>query len=164
MVICGSVSPRLIKIRSFRRSSLHASVTRLRVWRQIVHPWACNISCDQQPSEDRGCTQARSDQGEECKVWAAVWHFQAPDNPAQGRRSPSRLCQAVSSDNNCRANAPCPSLDRAACWRLQQRSPQDHGSDGEIDHQPRDVDQGRDVSCRSAGRTEPNPLQDEREH
>ena len=64
----------------------------------------------------------------------------------------------------CRADACCPLLDRAACWRLQQRSPQDHGSDGEIDHQSRDVDQGRDEWCRSAGRVEPDPLQDEREH
>jgi hypothetical protein len=36
----------------------------------------------------------------------------------------------------------------AVYWRLQQRSPQDHGSDGEIDHQSRDVDQGRDEWCK----------------
>jgi hypothetical protein len=34
---------------------------------------------------------------------------------------------------------------------LEQRSPKDQGSDGEIDHQSRDVDQGRDEWCRSAG-------------
>ena len=44
---------------------------------------------------------------------------------------------------------------------LEQRSPKDQGSDGEIDHQSRDVDQGRDERCRSAGRIEPGPLQDE---
>jgi hypothetical protein len=58
----------------------------------------------------------------------------------------------------------CPSVDFAACWRLQQRSPQDHGSDGEIDHQPGDVDEGCDKWSRSAGWIEPNPLQNERKH
>jgi hypothetical protein len=47
---------------------------------------------------------------------------------------------------------------------LKQRSAQDQGSDGEIDQQSRDVDQGRDERRRSAGRVEPGPLQDEREH
>jgi hypothetical protein len=73
------------------------SVTGLRVWRQIVHcyPWTCNISCDQQPNEKHGSTQAGSDQGEECKLWAIVWHFKLlTDNPAQEQRLPSRDSQA----------------------------------------------------------------------
>jgi hypothetical protein len=55
---------------------------------------------------------------------------------------------------------------RSACTsgRIQQRSPEDQGSDGEIDHQTSDVDQGRDERCRSACRIEAGPLQDEWEH
>jgi hypothetical protein len=65
---------------------------------------------------------------------------------------------------NCLASGHCASLGRALRWRLQQRPPQDHGSDREIDHQSRDVDQGRDERCRGAGWIESNPLQDERKH
>jgi hypothetical protein len=67
------------------------------VWRQIAHCylWTCYISCDQQPNEHYGSTQAGGDHGKECKAWAVFWHFKLlTDNSAQGQRLPSRNLRA----------------------------------------------------------------------
>jgi hypothetical protein len=79
-------------------------------------------------------------------------------------RSSNRLTPAESVYSRPEVSSSKTMLDSAGLSGLEQRSSQDYRSDGEIDHQSRDVDQGCDKRRRGAGRVEPNPLQNERKH